>query len=109
MTSCGCMCVNVLSRSRKDGHDELYMYMHTYAFAIDMRADTCVYSDVYNMCMGTHIYAFTCVRVVNYSAHYAACSRPASAHAASVHALTRAARHMPLGACLSAHGWAHAT
>ena len=41
MTSSVHMCVNVLSGSCKDKHDEIYMYMHTYAFGTDMRAGMC--------------------------------------------------------------------
>jgi len=75
MTSCVRMCVSVLSRSRKDGHEGMYIYMHTYALGTDMRADTCAYNHVYTMCVGIHIYAFTCVRVADYSVHYATCTR----------------------------------
>lgn len=75
ITSCVHMCVNMLSRSRKHGHDEMCVCMYTHAFGTDMRADMCAYSHVYNLCMGTHIYAFTCVRVANYSVYYATCTR----------------------------------
>ena len=41
MSSSVRMCVNVLSGSCKDKHDEVYMYMHTCAFDTDMRAGMC--------------------------------------------------------------------
>ena len=41
MTSSVRMCVNVLSGSCKDRHDEVYMYMHTCAFSTDMCAGMC--------------------------------------------------------------------
>ena len=46
MTSSVHMCVNVLSGSCKDKHDKIYMYMHTYAFGTDMRADICVHVSI---------------------------------------------------------------
>ena len=41
MTSSARVCVNVLSGSCKDKHDEVYMYMHTCAFGTDMHAGMC--------------------------------------------------------------------
>ena len=73
MCACVCMCVNMLSRLHKDGHDEMCVCMHTHDLGTDMHADKCVYS--YNMFVGTCIYAFTCVCVVNYSVHNATCTQ----------------------------------